>query len=88
MQQGSTMSTPIADDRSRGGSSSNSDLGDFENLAEILATVVTLASSQLALRRLARALVANATKYRFGMGDGGGPQRVGERTFAGTRGNG
>ena len=61
---------------------------DFENLAETLATFVTLASIQLALRRLARAQVGNSTNYRLAMRDGGGPQRVGERTFAGTRGNG
>jgi hypothetical protein len=61
---------------------------DFENLAETLATFVTLASIQLALRRLARASVANSTNYRFAMRYGGGPQRVGERSFAGTRGNG
>jgi transposase len=35
---------------------------DFENLAETLATFVTLASIQLALRRLARAWVVHSTK--------------------------
>jgi transposase len=38
---------------------------DFENLAETLATFVTRASIQLALRRLARASAVNSTKYRF-----------------------
>jgi transposase len=60
---------------------------DCENLAQTRATFVTLASIQLALRRLARAAV-NSTKYRFAMREDGGPQRVGEGTFAGTRGNG
>jgi hypothetical protein len=56
---------------------------DFENLAETLATFVTLASIQLT-----RAWAVNSTKYRFAMREDGGPQRVGEGTFAGTRGNG
>jgi transposase len=37
---------------------------DFENLAETLATFVTLASIQLTLRRLARAKVVNSTNRR------------------------
>ena len=61
---------------------------DLENLGETRATFVTLASIQLALRRLARAQAVNSTKYRFAMRQDGGPQRVGEGTFAGTRGNG
>jgi hypothetical protein len=35
---------------------------DFENVAETLATFVTLASIQLALRRFARAYVVNANQ--------------------------
>ena len=49
---------------------------DFENLAQTLATFVTLASIQLALRRLARAPVVNSTNYRFAMHNDEGPQRV------------
>jgi len=47
---------------------------DFENLAETLATFVTLASIQLALRRPARTKVANSTDHRFQMHDDQGRQ--------------
>jgi putative transposase len=68
---------------------------DFENLAETLATFVTLTSIQLALRRLAGAWVVNSTNT--GSDDGGPEARAvpaakasgrygfGEATFAGTR---
>jgi hypothetical protein len=47
---------------------------DFENLAETLATFVTLASVQLALRRLARAQAVDSTSHRLAMRDGEGRQ--------------
>jgi hypothetical protein len=39
---------------------------DFENLSETLATFVTLASIQLAVRQLAGASVVNSTNHRLG----------------------
>jgi len=60
---------------------------DFENLAETLATFVTLASNQLALRRLARTKLVNSidggfkcTITKVGKSDW-------EETFARTRSN-
>ena len=60
---------------------------DFENLAETLATFVTLASIQLTLRSLAGAWVVNSTNHgwqrtmtKVGKSDG-------EGTFPGTPGN-
>ncbi len=47
---------------------------DFENLAETMATFVTLASIQLALRRLARALVVNSKNHRLAIRDEQSPQ--------------
>ena len=47
---------------------------DFEKLAETLATFVTLASMQLALRRFARAYIVNSTRHRLGMHDDRAPQ--------------
>jgi len=47
---------------------------DLENLAEILATFVTLASIQLALRRLVRAQVVNSTNSRSATQDNEGLQ--------------
>ena len=47
---------------------------DFENLAETLATFVTLASIQLALRRLVRAQVVNSTNSRSATQDNEGLQ--------------
>jgi hypothetical protein len=49
---------------------------DFENLAETLATFVTLASIQLALRRLARAWVVNSTDHLLAMQNGWLPATV------------
>jgi hypothetical protein len=51
---------------------------DFENLAETLATFVTLVSIQLALRRLARAWFVNSTNRRLAMHDNDGRQ-IGSR---------
>src|SRR5436309_16046671 len=47
---------------------------DCGNLAETLATLVTLASIRLALRRLARAWVVNSTTRRLAISDDGSPQ--------------
>ena len=47
---------------------------DFENLAETLAPRVTLASIQVAARRLARAQVVSSTNRRLGMHDDRAPQ--------------
>jgi Transposase DDE domain len=47
---------------------------DFANRAETLATFVTLASIQLALRRLVRAYVVDPTDHRFPMRDDQGRQ--------------
>ena len=47
---------------------------DFENLAETLDAFVALASTQLALKRLARAQVANSPNRRFASHDGEGLQ--------------
>jgi hypothetical protein len=47
---------------------------DFENLAETLATFVTLASIQLAVRRLARPQIVNLANHRFASHDGEGLQ--------------
>ena len=61
---------------------------DFENPAKTLATFVTLACIQLALRRLARAQIVNLANHRFASHDGEGLQTNGERTLGGTHGNG
>jgi len=47
---------------------------DFENLAATLGPIVALACIQLALRRLARAQIANSTNPRFESHDGEGLQ--------------
>jgi hypothetical protein len=56
---------------------------DFENLAKLWPPSLPLPPIQLALRR-----IANSTTYRLQCAMVGGLQRVGERTFAETRGNG
>jgi hypothetical protein len=47
---------------------------DFENLAEILGAFDALASTQLALRWLARAQISNSPNRRFASHDGEGLQ--------------
>jgi hypothetical protein len=47
---------------------------DFENLAETRTAFVPLPSTQLALRRLARAQFVNSTNHRFAPHDGEGLQ--------------
>ena len=64
---------------------------DFENLAETLATFVTLASIQLALRRLARAKAPTPTTLVGLMAPVpipavSGRFRIGQPTFAGASG--
>ena len=61
---------------------------EFESLAETLATFVTLASIQLALRRLAREVVNKRLSWRAGpIGGGDCCCGLGEGTFASIHGN-